>query len=34
MARDLEENLYNIKMKAERIRALEFIEVDTIENSV
>ncbi|WP_206913510.1 hypothetical protein IGL98_001390 [Enterococcus sp. DIV0840] len=33
MARDLEENLYNIRMKAEQIRALEFIEVDAIEKA-
>ena len=33
MVRDLEENLYEIRAKAEQIRALEFIESDAIEET-
>ncbi|WP_207696639.1 hypothetical protein DOK67_0002300 [Enterococcus sp. DIV0212c] len=33
MDRDLEGNLYEISMKAEQIRALEFIESDAIEQT-
>lgn len=33
MAKDLEESLYEIEMKAEQIRALEFIERDAIQET-